>query len=65
MHLKYKAFSLQSIFSTMNKSQTCWGGLVLSRVRFTLHLKYWCSSPLDFLGFKMTYEAGGFCIGDW
>lgn len=62
MHLKYKTFSLPSIFSTTDKSQTRWGELALSRVRFTLQLKYWCASPLDFLGFKLNSE-GGFCIG--
>lgn len=65
MHLKYKTFSLQSIFSTTDKSQTCQGGLALSRMRFTLQLKYYCSSLLDFLGFKLISDAWGHCIGGW
>lgn len=65
MHLKYKTLSLQSIFSTIDKSQTCRDGLALSRVRFTLQLKYYCSSPVDFLGFKLNSDAGRFGIGGW
>lgn len=61
MHLKYRTFSLQSIFSSMDKSQTWWGESALSRVGFTLQLKYWCASPLDFLGFKLNSEGGGGC----
>lgn len=65
MHLKYKTLSLQSIFSTIDKSQTCRDGLALSRVRFTLQLKYYWSSPVDFLGFKLNSDAGRFGIGGW
>ena len=47
----------------MDESQTCQGRLALSRVRFTIQLKCYYSSPLDFLAFKLNSEAGEFCIG--
>lgn len=58
MHFKYKPFSLQSISLTTDKSQTCQDGLALSRVRFTLQLKYYCSFLSGFPGLQIELRSG-------